>query len=65
MWIQDIEKGIAKIKEKFGNNIFIKDIVPAYDGAIVFYTTNYIIIEYWYNTGEISMWNADDWRTEK
>lgn len=65
MWLQDIEKGIAKIREKFGGEILIKDISPAYDSAIVFHTTNQMTIKYWYNTDEISMWDTDDWRTGK
>lgn len=61
MWLQDIEKAIARIKKEYGTDILVKDISPAFDSAIVFHMTDNTTIKYWYNLDEIERFPSDDW----
>ena len=64
MWLQDLEKALAKLKEQYGfnfNTICIENVKPSADGGIVFKTTYHTYIK-WFPNGEIRERNEGEWR---
>jgi hypothetical protein len=64
MWLQDLEKALARLKEEYGINlnfICVENIRPAADGGIVFKTTYHTYIK-WFPNGEVRERNEGDWR---
>jgi hypothetical protein len=64
MWLQDLEKALAKLKEQYGINfnfICVEKITPSADGGIVFKTTYHTYIK-WFPNGEIRERKEEDWR---
>ena len=62
MWLQDLEKALARLKEKFDYNfICVEKITPCADGGIVFKTTHHTYIK-WFPNDEIIERNEGDWR---
>lgn len=62
MWLQDLEKALAKMREQYDFNMFcIESITPAADGGIVFKTTYHTYIK-WFPNGEIRERHEGDWR---
>lgn len=51
MWLQDLEKALAILREKRDNfNIMCVDrIIPIWGGGITFYTSNFTIIKVYSN----------------
>ena len=62
MWLQDLEKALAKLREQYNFSfICVESITPAADGGIVFKTTYHTYIK-WFPNGEIRERNEGDWR---
>ena len=62
MWLQDLEKALARLKEERGYNfICVEKITPCADGGIVFKTTYHTYIK-WFPNGEIIEREEGDWR---
>ena len=64
MWMCDLEKAIAKVKEFLGANasyVLFESIKPCADGGIVFKTTHHTYIK-WFPNGEIRERNEGEWR---
>lgn len=63
MWLQDLEKALAYLREKKDNfnEIVIEKITPAWDGGIVFKTTYHTYIKVDRN-GTIREIKEGDWR---
>ena len=63
MWLQDLEKALAAMREEMCdfNFISVEKITPAADGGIVFKTTYHTYIK-WFPNGEIVERKEGDWR---
>lgn len=63
MWLQDLEKALAKMREEMCdfNFVNVEKITPAADGGIVFKTTYHTYIK-WFPNGEIVERKEEDWR---
>ena len=63
MWLQDVEKAIAKMREEMCdfNFICVESIKPSADGSIVFKTTYFTYIKV-YRNGVIEEIKEGDWR---
>lgn len=62
MWLQDLEKALARLKEECDYNfICVEKITPSADGGIVFKTTYHTYIK-WFPNGEIVERKEGDWR---
>lgn len=62
MWLQDLEKALARLKEECDYNfICVKSITPAADGGIVFKTTYHTYIK-WFPDNTIRERKEGDWR---
>ena len=63
MWLTDLEKALAYLREKKDNfnEIVVKKITPAADGGIVFETTYHTFIKV-YRNGVITERGEKDWR---
>lgn len=64
MWLQDLEKALAKVNEFLGVNrsyVLFESIAPCADGGIVFKTTSHTYIK-WFPNGEIRERKEGDWR---
>ena len=63
MWLQDLEKALARLKEECDYNfICVEKITPSADGGIVFKTTYHTYIK-WFPNGEIEERKEEEWRT--
>lgn len=62
MWLQDLEKALAKMKEevKDFNLICVEKIIPCADGGIMFKTSNHTHIK-WFPDGRIIERNYARW----
>lgn len=62
MWLQDLEKALAKLKEQYDYNfICVEKITPSVDGGIVFKTTNHTYIK-WFSDGTVIEREEGAWR---
>lgn len=63
MWLQDVEKAIAKMREEMPNFNFIcvESIKPSADSGIVFKTTYHTFIKVYLN-GVIEEKKEGEWR---
>lgn len=62
MWLCDLEKALARLKEENKYNfICVENITPCADGGITFKTTSHTYIK-WFPNGEIRERNEGDWR---
>ena len=63
MWLSDLEKALAKMREEMCdfNFICIEKITPAWDGSIVFKTTHHTYIKV-HRNGVIEEKQEGDWR---
>jgi hypothetical protein len=62
MWLQDLEKALARLKEECDYNfICVEKIAPAADGGIVFETTYNTYVK-WFPDGTITEKQKGAWR---
>ena len=63
MWLQDVEKTIAKMREEMPNFnlVYVESIKPSADGGVVFKTTYHTYIKV-YRNGAIEEKKEDEWR---
>jgi hypothetical protein len=62
MWIGDLAQAIHSVRQfKNNKNFCIKSAVPAVDG-IVFETTYFTCIKWYYEDGHVEEHARDDWR---
>lgn len=63
MWLQDVEKAIAKMREEMCdfNFICVESIKPSADGGVVFKTTYHTFIKV-YRNGVIEEKEEGEWR---
>ena len=63
MWLQDVEKAIAKMREEMPNFnlIYVESIKPSADGGVVFKTTYHTYIKV-YRNGVIEEKKEDEGR---
>lgn len=64
MWMCDLEKAIAKVREFLGlqaRGILFESIKPSYDGGIVFKTTSHTYIK-WFSDGTVIEQEEGVWR---
>ena len=62
MWLGDLAQAVQAVRQfKNGINFCIKSAVPAVDG-IVFETTYFTYIKFYYEDGHIEEHKKDEWR---
>jgi hypothetical protein len=64
MWLQDLEKALGQLIDCLGVNACctcVDKIVPAADGGIVFYLSNFDTIK-WYPDNHCERHKKGDWR---
>lgn len=62
MWIGDLAQAIQAVRQfKNDRNFCIKSAVPAVDG-IVFETTYFTYIKFYYEDGRVEEHGKDEWR---
>ena len=62
MWLGDLAQAVHSVRQfKNGINFCIKSAVPAVDG-IVFETTYFTYIKFYYEDGHVEEHKKDEWR---
>lgn len=64
MWLQDLEKALAKVVEFLGEDrcyVLVESIKPCADGGIAFALSDGGYVK-WFPNGEVVRRGKDDWR---